>query len=221
MCGRFTLRQPPSVMIDQLQLQFPEIAPRYNIAPLQTVPVVRQSAKRGKYEVAPMRWGLVPSWADDPKIGNRMINARSETAATKPSFRSAMKKRRCLIPTDGYYEWQATDGAKQPYLFHLADEQDFALAGLWEHWAPEGQPPLETFTILTTEANRQTAKYHDRMPVILAPDDWTAWLDPEFADAKHLQSLLRPTDTKLMIDPASRRTNNPRHDAPDCLNPDD
>jgi len=226
-------------MIEQLELAFPPLAPRFNIAPQQMVPVVRAVApspdapagsdrkagsdrmagsdRKAGYEVANMQWGLVPSWADDPKIGQRMINARSETAATKPSFRSAMRRRRCLVPADGYYEWQATGGTKQPYLFHLPHDEDFALAGLWERRAREGEPPLETFTILTTDASPQTAPYHDRMPVILPVDAWTVWLDPDFADLDHLQSWLKPTDQTLEIDRVSRRVNNPRNEGAECV----
>ncbi len=140
MCGRFTLRTPASQVAEAFGvLPFPDLQPRYNIAPSQQVPVVRL-AQNDSRELALLRWGLVPSWADDPKIGYKMINARGESVATKPSFRSAFKKRRCLVVTDGFYEWQKTDGGKkQPYYIRLMNERPFAFAGLWEHWGREGQ----------------------------------------------------------------------------------
>jgi putative SOS response-associated peptidase YedK len=166
-----------------------------------------------------MRWGLVPSWAEDPSIGNRMINARSETAAGKPSFRAAMKSRRCLVPADGFYEWKVVDGGKQPMHVRRRDRAVFAFAGLWEVWT-KGAEPLETFTILTTGPNDVLRPIHDRMPVILAKDDWPLWLDPDGKDAAAVAPLLRPCpgDGWEAV-PVSRFVNNPRNEGPGCLEP--
>jgi putative SOS response-associated peptidase YedK len=158
-----------------------DFKPRYNIAPTQSVPVVRSTAVGGR-ELVELRWGLIPSWATDPAIGSRMINARSETAAAKPAFRAAMRDRRCLIPADGFYEWQKQGRHKQPIFIHRGDDAPFAFAGLWEHWSDAQQQALETFTILTTAAKEQLRPLQERMPIILDPDDYAAWLDPALTD---------------------------------------
>ena len=190
MCGRFTLRTPASVLVRQFalgtELQLPL---RYNIAPTQQVPVVR--AVDGARQLAMMKWGLIPSWADDPKIGYSLINARSETAATKPSFRAAMKSRRCLIPADGFFEWQREGKKKLPIYLRRLDDKPFAFAGLWERWS-RGAEPVESCTILTTSANALVRPFHDRMPVILSPNDYNAWLDPKTTDAATLSYLFEP-----------------------------
>ena len=178
---------------------------------------MRCQAGEGR-ELALLRWGLVPSWAKDPSIGNRMINARAETVATKPSYRAAFKRRRCLVPADGYYEWKKTGKAKQPYLIRLQDERPFAMAGLWESWQDAGGAALQTFTIITTEANEATCDIHNRMPVILSPGDYPLWLDPEFERAEQLQELLQPYDSHAMrLDPVSTYVNSPRNDSPECI----
>lgn len=218
MCGRFTLRVPANVLVDEFGLAAaPALTPRYNIAPTQNTPVIRADAATGQRRCDLMRWGLVPSWADDPAIGNRMINARSETVAVKPAYRSAFQKRRCLVPADGYYEWRVMDGGKQPYLFHREDDRPFVFAGLWESWqAPDGSP-LETFVIITTDANEQTLPYHDRMPVVLHGLALDLWLQPQ-AQRDQLLDLLRPRPLEqLVIDPVSKLVNNPRHDRPECV----
>jgi putative SOS response-associated peptidase YedK len=163
MCGRFTIRIPQNLLMQHFGIGHSELqlAMRYNVAPTQQIPVVRMAD--GKRQLSTMRWGLVPSWADDVKIGYKMINARSEDAAKKPSFRSAMKRRRCLIPADGFFEWEKIGKQKQPHRFHRADGQPFAFAGLWETWS-KTEPALETCTILTTRPNELVGKYHDRMP---------------------------------------------------------
>ena len=153
--------------------------PRFNIAPTQSVAVVRQSGGKETRQLCLLRWGLIPAWAKDPSIGARLINARAETVAEKPAFRSAFKSRRCLIPADGYYEWKKTGSRKQPYYLRLQDERPFALAGLWDRWNGGGKDaPLETCTIITTEANEITCPIHDRMPAILAEDDYSAVARP-------------------------------------------
>jgi putative SOS response-associated peptidase YedK len=217
MCGRFTIRVPMNLILKHFAIGHSDLqlALRYNVAPTQQVPVVRQvDAQR---ELTTMRWGLVPSWADDPKIGYKLINARSEEAAKKPSFRSAMKSRRCLIPADGFFEWRAEGKKKFPMWFRRKDEQPFAFAGLWECWS-KVEPALESCTILTTSANELVSDYHNRMPVVLAPNDYDAWLNPEVTDATTLEYLMAPFPADEMKATAVNPiVNNARHDAPDCI----
>lgn len=219
MCGRFTLATSGTQLAAQFALtEVPQLAPRYNIAPTQSVAAVRAAAN-GR-ELALLRWGFVPVWAKDPSIGARMINARAETAAEKPSFRTALRQRRCLIPADGFYEWQAVPGGKQPFYFHMADGAPFALAGLWERWkSPEGAP-LESCTILTTEANDLLRPFHDRMPVIIAPEEYARWLDPALRDPEAVHDLLSPYDSDLMAaHPVSREVNRVANDGPQLIAP--
>jgi putative SOS response-associated peptidase YedK len=226
MCGRFTLRTPATVLTQQLLLDLGveetpvDWEPRYNIAPTQSVAAVRE-VEKGLRQFDLLRWGLIPSWAKDPSIGNRTINARAETVAEKPSFRSAFRRRRCLVLADGYFEWRKEGAKKQPYYIRLQDERPFAFAGLWERWTPgDPESTLETCTLITTDANELTREIHDRMPVILSPADYAQWLDPGLDDAKRLLPLLRPFETGPMIaTPVSTRVNNPKHDAPDCVEP--
>lgn len=196
MCGRYTITSPSEAVQRHFQVQErPNLPPRYNLAPTQEAPVVRL-ADDGARHLVFLRWGLVPFWADDPGIGSRMINARSENAAEKPAFRAAFRRRRCLVVADGFYEWKppVEKGArKQPYRITREDGSLFAFAGLWERWKPkegDGQA-LETFTILTTDANARLADIHPRMPVILPPEVYDHWLDPE-AEPSALQKFLGP-----------------------------
>ena len=220
MCGRFTLTLDPGELQELLELgPFVHIVqPRYNIAPSQPIPIVKDSQKR---EVELYRWGLVPSWADDPKIGYRMINARSETAHEKPSFRAAFKRRRCLILADGFFEWHAEQkGAqKTPYLFKLKNDNPFTFAGLYEHWqAPEGGE-LHTCTILTCPPNDLVKDYHNRMPVMLGDETRWAWLE-EDQDENVLLDLLTPYPAEEMkCYPVSRAVNSPENDRPEVLEP--
>lgn len=219
MCGRFTLAVPAEALASAFKLtQVPELAPRYNIAPTQQVLAIRGGET--SREAVLLRWGLVPSWAKDLSAGAKMINARSETAAEKPAFRSAMRQRRCLIPADGFYEWQAQPEGKQPFHIRLADRGPFALAGLWEHWkAPTGDW-VYTCTILTTEANELMRPLHDRMPVIIPPEHYDRWLDPQIHDAGPLQSLLVPYPAELMLAaPVSKAVNRVANDGPDLIAP--
>lgn len=205
--------------VDQLLTDF---TPRWNIAPSQEVPVV--ASPRGTRSLSALRWGLVPSWADDPKVGYRMINARSETAATKPAFRTAWKhRRRCLIPATGFYEWQKSGqpkGPKTPFWIHMADGRPFAFAGLWETWkGKDGETsPLHSFTILTTSPNPYLAKIHDRMPVILGEErEWDRWLDPE-VESDAVTDLLRPYPPEEMhAYPVSTYVNKPGNEGPECV----
>ena len=219
MCGRFTLRTPANLLVDHFMVgSTPDLVPRYNIAPTQTVPIVRQVPDQRT--LFAMRWGLVPYWAADLRVGSRMINARAETVATKPAFRAAFERRRCVVPADGYYEWLRDGKRKQPFLIHLNDDQPFGMAGLWEKWRPKtgsDEPTVESFTIITTTANDDTEGVHDRMPVILDPRDYDRWIDPENDDKKSLQDLLRPYDKPLRVEPVNPIVNNVKNDVPECV----
>ncbi|MBL8796692.1 MAG: SOS response-associated peptidase [Planctomycetia bacterium] len=217
MCGRYTRRTPLRVLASLFDCEAPaEMPPRYNIAPTQPVAAIRRTGD-GRREIAAMRWGLVPSWATDVRIGNRLINARSETVATKPAFRAAFQQRRCLIPADSFYEWRQQGKEKQPFLIQQRDGQPLAFAGLWERWQDDKLPPLETCAILTTSANELMKPLHERMPVILAPTDWPRWLDAATPPVE-AEALLRPwPDDTLSAMPVSTWVNNPRHDDPRCL----
>lgn len=220
MCGRFLLATPA----DEIARAFgvigatvPEWRPRYNIAPTQDVLIVREPAAGGR-ELARVRWGLIPSWAKEESIGARTINARAETAATKPAFRSAFRSRRCVVPADGFYEWKRING-KQPMVIRRVDGRPLAMAGLWESWASPGGP-LETCTVLTCDANPMMREIHDRMPVILEPEECAAWLDPGAADPAAVQGLLDPApDGVLGAAAVSRLVNSPRNDSAECIRP--
>jgi putative SOS response-associated peptidase YedK len=218
MCGRYTLSARRLHRLEErLHTTFADLTPRYNIAPSQEVPVIRK-AEDG-YALVMARWGLIPSWAKDPKTGYRMINARAETVAEKPAFRSAFRHRRCLIPADGMYEWRQTNGHKTPYYICMQDRQPFAFAGLWEHWQGGSDEAIESCSIIVTEANTLIQPIHDRMPVILSPEDYRLWLDPTITKAEPLQALLRPYPAEAMeAYPVSARVNSPKNDAPDLLN---
>lgn len=216
-CARYTLSRGDQSLAEVFDLaDVPHLPPRFNVAPTQTAPVVVEGPP-GVRRIEPMRWGLVPSWADDPSIGNRMINARAETAATKPAFRDALRCRRCLVPADGFFEWVDAGGARQPIHLRRRDRGVFALAGLWDVWR-KGAQPLETFTLLTTSPNDLLRPIHDRMPVVVRPEHFALWLDPGCRDAARLTPLVQPwTAEEWEAVPVSRRVNDPRHDAPDCL----
>lgn len=226
MCGRFTLKTPADRLAEAFggaPADYPEA--RYNIAPGQAIAAVRAGPEGSAREVATLRWGLIPSWAKDPAIGSRMINARAESVADKPSFRAAFRRRRCLVAADGFYEWQKRNGAKQPYCVARADGAPFAFAGLWERWeggaeSPAQVPAIESCTIVTTAANECVAPIHDRMPVILAASDYALWLDPRVADRVILEALLRPCPADdLTAWPVSTHVNSPAHDDLACLEP--
>lgn len=220
MCGRYTLTASGDALAEEFDLsREPEIEARYNIAPTQEVPVIRATPNGS--ELARLRWGLVPSWAKDPSIGNRMINARAETVAEKPSFRAAFKRRRCLVPANGFYEWQKlADGTKQPFHMRLKSRRPFAIAGLWERWQSKNpqESPLDSFTLITTEANALTEQVHHRMPVILSGPERRTWLDPNQTDRTCLEDLLKPYAPEAMeIFPVSRFVNRPQNDSPRCI----
>lgn len=219
MCGRYTLYANLNRILADFAAELrPEYnyTPRYNIAPTQDVLAVRQVGPTGVRELVPLRWGLIPNWAKDEKIAYSTINARAETVAEKPAFRSAFKKRRCLIVADGYYEWQATGPkSKQPHRIHFPDDRPFGMAGLWEHWERDGKT-IESCTIIVTSANSQLATIHDRMPVILHPDAYSRWLDPEFEGRTQLESLLQPlVPNEVEAYPVSPAVGNARNQGPD------
>lgn len=223
MCGRYTLSAPADVVAELFELaEVPALERRYNIAPTDEAPVVRL-ARGGGRRLHLLRWGLVPYWADDPSIGNRMINCRAETAADKPAYRDHFRRHRCLVVADGFYEWRTEDGGKQPYWIHHPDGLPFAFAGLWSRWkgGPEktdGESKLDTFTVVTVDASPNLRDLHDRMPAILDPDDWAAWLDPAIQRPADLQALLTRADgTRLTTRRVSRRVNQPDEDDAGCI----
>ena len=217
MCGRYLLTSPVDLLRQLFRfMERPNLGPRYNIAPTQEVPIVRLAREGERRELIMMRWGLVPYWAEDVKIGNRLINARAETIERTPAFREAYQRRRCLVPADGFYEWRKAGRQRQPLLIRRQDQAPFAFAGLWERWLqPDGQI-LRSCTIVTCPANALVAEVHDRMPVILAAEDHDRWLDPK-GDGK---ALLRPCPAEwLEALEVSPRVNSPANDDPECLAP--
>lgn len=221
MCGRFSLIVPGEEIAAAFDLpEVPVLAPRYNIAPTQPVAAIRLNRDTGVRELSHFHWGLIPFWAKDPSMGARMINARAETAAEKPSFRAAFKYRRCLIPASGFYEWQKQNGGKQPYYIHHPQGKPLALAGLWEHWQSEDGSEIESCTILTTRPNETIRPLHNRMPVILHPDDYTTWLHSDGTHLAELQHLLQPLEEDwLAAYPVSRYVNRPANEGADCIAP--
>jgi putative SOS response-associated peptidase YedK len=220
MCGRFSLGA--TIRVGQLfdLPDWPDIPPRYNIAPSQDVLTVIEDRETAVREARPMRWGLVPFWAKEPSAGIRTINARAETVADRPVFRRPFRERRCLIPADGFYEWQRQGARKQPYYVRLSSGEPFAFAGLWDRWTPAEGDSIETCTILTTSANEVVAPLHDRMPVIVPTAAYGLWLDRAMRDAERLRPLLTPYPAAEMTAyPVSLLVNNPRNDTPDCIAP--
>lgn len=227
MCGRFTLTPQAIALLGEVfgVEETAPLLPRWNIAPTQDVGVVRLLDGRRHLDL--LRWGLLPPWTKDPKKGPLLINARADTVAEKPSFRHALKQRRCLVPADGFFEWAPPpEGApktakKQPYWFRPKDERPIALAGLWETWQPEEGPAVQSFTLITTDANEVVAPVHDRMPVILPPQAWDRWLDPQVRDVAEVVPLLRPYPAELMTArPVSQRLNSAREDDASLVEPE-
>ena len=219
MCGRFTLKSPAESIASLFEgLEVPEWIPRYNIAPTQQAPTVRYRA--GKPIFTALRWGLVPSWAKELAVGNRMINARSETVDSKPAFRDAFQKRRCLIVADGFFEWKNVGKRKFPFYITRVDGRPFCMAGLWETWGPPGAQ-IETCTILTTVANARLEPLHERMPVLVAAENYGTWLDNRFCAKSDLLDLLRPSSSEeLTLREVSRLVNKVANDHPACVEPE-
>lgn len=217
MCGRYDLNEHPAVIRLRFQLGLlPELQPRYNIAPGQLAPIVRLTAD-AEPACAMLRWGLIPFWSKDEKIGYRTINARAESVASAPAFRAAYRMRRCIVPANGFFEWKQSERGKQPYRVKPADAPLFGFAGLWETWRAPGGDKVESYTIITTEANELVRELHSRMPVILAPEDYGKWLNVENPEAGE---LLRPyASERLLIHPVSTHVNNARFDDPSCIEP--
>jgi putative SOS response-associated peptidase YedK len=225
MCGRYRLTRADKEIRERFDVPIDDggLSPeaewtaRYNIAPTQPVAVVRQDAALPRRRLTQMRWGLIPYWAKDPAVGYKMINARAESVAEKPAYRESFRSRRCLIPADGFYEWRKDKGSKQPFHFGMADDTVFAFAGLWDSWrSPDGKP-LETCSILTTTPNALLEDIHDRMPVILRPEDYELWLDPGFQKTDALADFLRPfPPAQMRRYQVSTLVNQVKNDSPDC-----
>lgn len=218
MCGRYSLSTPADLVAELYELEeTPELVPRYNIAPTQHAPIVRPGPGGGRVLVA-ARWGLVPAWAKEISIGQRTINARSESVGETRSFRDSFRRRRCLVPADGFYEWQRRAGGKQPFHLTLADGTPFAFAGLYDLWRRTEQEWLESFTILTTRPNSLVAPIHDRMPVILPPTAYGLWLDPAVEQSDTLLPLLEPYPARRMLaTPVGTFVNSPNNEGPRCV----
>lgn len=220
MCGRFTLTTDPKKITEAFDAKAPDqLTPRYNIAPTQPIAVI---ANNNRAQVELFHWGLIPPWAKDPKIGNRMINARGETLGEKRSFKTPYKRRRCLVITDGFYEWRKTPNSKTktPMYIKLREDDLFAFAGLWESWTTPDGDTILSCTIITTEPNEFMADIHNRMPVILPPDAYDRWLDPAERQPAELQDLLKPYPAEAMTaHQVSTLVNNPRNDSPQCVEP--
>jgi putative SOS response-associated peptidase YedK len=218
MCGRYALKTSvPEIARILGASESVEFPPSYNVAPTRKVPVCRVS-ETGAREIALLRWGLVPHWARAVDDKYRMINARAESVASKPAFRTPFRRRRCLVPADGYYEWKAIGKRKQPYFICMQDEAPFFLAGLWDRWGKGEDERVDSFTIVTTTANDSSAEVHERMPVILGPENHEVWLDPAIQDTAALTPLLGPyAGEGMMLRPVSTYVNSPRNDDPRCV----
>ena len=219
MCGRFTLRASAKEIAEQFAVSEPsEWKLRFNVAPTQMVAAVRISEATSKRELVWLRWGLIPSWAKDATIGNRLINARAETVAEKPAFRSAFRRQRCLISADGFYEWLQEGKRKTPFYFQRKDGRLFAFAGLWESWEGPDHGVIESCTLITTAANEVVRPIHDRMPAIISPADYR-WLDPTKSRPEQLLPLLRPYADELVVNRVGSTVNRPSNDLPACVEP--
>ena len=220
MCSRYSLTSPAEAVRATFGLAaIDDFPPRYNIAPSQPVAIIR-TGTNGAREFALVRWGLIPSWVKDPRTFTMIINARAESALEKPSFRNAMKYRRCLVPADGFYEWTGPVGNKQPHLIRPKSNAPIAFAGLWEHWMGADGSEMESMSIVTTEPNATVATIHDRMPVILAASDYDAWLDARGVTAQEAHALLKPAPDDLLVTyPVNRAVSNSRNEGAHLQNP--
>jgi putative SOS response-associated peptidase YedK len=219
MCGRYRLSRRKQLIEEHFDTApwDDDWNPRYNIAPTQPVPIIRQHPKEPVRQISSMRWGLIPNWAKEPSMATSTINARSETAATKPAFRDPLKYRRCLIPADGFYEWARKGASKLPFCFEVNDGELFGFAGLWDGWKDANGNWIKTCSILTTTPNAVTLTIHDRMPVILDRDSYNLWLDPGMTDVQVVSELLKPYEAQLMrCYPVSSRINHVANDDEEC-----
>jgi putative SOS response-associated peptidase YedK len=222
MCGRYRLSRRKQIVEEYFDCPSEDMdwVPRFNIAPTQPIPVIRQHPKEPVRVLSSMRWGLIPSWAKDSSAAASMINARSETASTKPAFRDALKSRRCLVPADAFYEWMRSGKTKQPYCFEVNEGTLFAFAGLWDRWKDPSGQWVQSCSILTTTPNAVTSTVHDRMPVILDPDAYELWLDPGMTNVAAASEVLKPYDPRLMrCYPVSTRINHVGNDDEGCSRP--
>jgi putative SOS response-associated peptidase YedK len=222
MCGRYRLSRRKQIIEEYFDTApwDDDWSPRFNIAPTQPVPVIRQHPKEPVRQATTMRWGLIPNWAKEPSIATGTINAKSETAASKPAFRDPLRFRRCLIPADGFYEWKRTGTSKQPFCFEVNKGELFAFAGIWDGWKNAEGQWVKTCSILTTIPNEVTGAVHDRMPVILDPDSYDLWLDPGMNDVAAISDLLKPYDAHFMRSyPVSTRLNHVANDDVECSRP--
>lgn len=221
MCGRFSQQRPASELAEIFAAEplADELGPRFNVAPTDDALVVVQRDDRRA--ITAYRWGLIPHWADSSKVGSRMFNARAETLTSSPAFRDALRRKRCLVPVDGFYEWKREGTRRQPFLIAQADGRPLALAGLWSGWRdPAADRVIRTFTIVTAGPNAQVAELHDRMPVVVPEEAWSTWLDPHLEDSGELQGLLQPNEAvDLRILAVSRLVNDVRNDGPELIEP--
>jgi putative SOS response-associated peptidase YedK len=223
-CGRITLTSSARELARQFDLhpgaELPALEPRFNVAPSQDIAAIRED-RAGRRVLSFERWGLVPPFASDPSIGNRMINARAESVATRSAFASALRARRCIVPADGFYEWSGRGAERRPYVFRRPDGGMIGMAGLYERWIGKGGEVVDSCTLITAAANELLARFHDRMPVVLAPADYGRWLDRSQEDPEAVLPLLVPCPADwLSASPVSSRINDPRNDDPDCLVPE-
>lgn len=219
MCGRFALKEIPKPLLEELDLtEAPPFGPRYNIAPSQVAPAAFYAAGEKAHKIELLKWGLIPSWAADASIANRLINARIETADGRPAFREAFRLRRCLVPADGFFEWQKTGKTRVPYFVRPAKDAFFALAGIWEKWkSPDGRE-IKTFTILTAESDAAMSGVHERMPVIIARPLWRTWLDPRIWKSDELKDVLKTRmRDEIRIVRIGALVNDPKNDGPGCI----
>lgn len=219
MCGRIVTAIPADELKKIFDLiENPRVEPRYNVAPMQQVGVVRCCDESDHFRYDRLKWGLVPSWSKDPSSGSHMINARSETVSEKPAFRHAIKYKRCIVPVSGFYEWEHTESSRQPYFIHMTDSSPMCLAGIWEAWKSPDGTEIETFSILTTAANKLIEPLHDRMPVILQPGDYALWINRNIHNTHQLEPLYLPYPPDLLVrQKVSTLVNNVRFDSPVCV----
>ena len=219
MCGRFTLKTPREAITKQFGVEIDEeLAPRFNITPAQSVDAIRMARAGNGREIVRLKWGLIPSWAKDAGIANKLINARSETLSEKPSFREAFKRRRCLVVADGFFEWDKKGKTRRPFYFQLKNERPFAFAGLWDRWTGQDGDRVETCTIITTTPNELLARVHDRMPVILPPEVYNTWLDEDVRNTEACKELLCPYPSSEMISyPVGTLVNSPQHQGAELI----